>query len=59
MRTIRMGGGVSGFTKRSESEYDPFGAGTARPPFRPRWLCHRQQAVGPAGKAIAVIATAR
>ena len=27
MRTIRMGGGVSGFTKRSESEYDPFGAG--------------------------------
>ena len=27
MRTVRMGGGVSGFTKRSESEYDPFGAG--------------------------------
>jgi 1-deoxy-D-xylulose-5-phosphate synthase len=26
MRTIRMGGGLSGFTKRSESEYDPFGA---------------------------------
>jgi 1-deoxy-D-xylulose-5-phosphate synthase len=27
MRTIRQGGGLSGFTKRSESEYDPFGAG--------------------------------
>jgi 1-deoxy-D-xylulose-5-phosphate synthase len=26
IRTIRMGGGLSGFTKRSESEYDPFGA---------------------------------
>lgn len=27
IRTIRQGGGLSGFTKRSESEYDPFGAG--------------------------------
>ena len=26
MRTIRKGGGLSGFTKRSESIYDPFGA---------------------------------
>ena len=26
MRTVRKGGGLSGFTKRSESEYDPFGA---------------------------------
>jgi len=26
IRTLRMGGGLSGFTKRSESEYDPFGA---------------------------------
>ncbi|MCF6445978.1 1-deoxy-D-xylulose-5-phosphate synthase N-terminal domain-containing protein, partial [Nereida sp. MMG025] len=26
MRTIRQEGGLSGFTKRSESEYDPFGA---------------------------------
>jgi 1-deoxy-D-xylulose-5-phosphate synthase len=25
IRTIRQGGGLSGFTKRSESEYDPFG----------------------------------
>ena len=26
MNTLRQGGGLSGFTKRSESEYDPFGA---------------------------------
>ncbi len=26
MRTLRQGGGISGFTKRSESVYDPFGA---------------------------------
>jgi 1-deoxy-D-xylulose-5-phosphate synthase len=36
IRTLRQGGGLSGFTKRSESEYDPFGAG--------------QQAEGPAGQ---------
>ena len=26
MNTLRQGGGLSGFTKRAESEYDPFGA---------------------------------
>jgi 1-deoxy-D-xylulose-5-phosphate synthase len=26
MKTLRQGNGLSGFTKRSESEYDPFGA---------------------------------
>ncbi len=26
MATLRQGGGLSGFTKRTESEYDPFGA---------------------------------
>src|SRR5688572_31470532 len=26
IRSLRQGGGLSGFTKRSESEYDPFGA---------------------------------
>ncbi len=26
IRTLRRGGGLSGFTKRTESEYDPFGA---------------------------------
>lgn len=29
MRTLRQGGGLSGFTKRSESAYDPFGAAHA------------------------------
>jgi 1-deoxy-D-xylulose-5-phosphate synthase len=27
MGTIRQGGGLSGFTRRAESQYDPFGAG--------------------------------
>lgn len=27
IRSLRQGGGLSGFTKRTESEYDPFGAG--------------------------------
>ncbi len=27
IRTLRKGGGLSGFTNRGESEYDPFGAG--------------------------------
>ena len=27
MLSLRQGGGLSGFTKRSESQYDPFGAG--------------------------------
>ncbi len=29
MKTLRQGGGLSGFTKRTESEYDPFGAAHA------------------------------
>ena len=29
MKTLRTGGGLSGFTKRAESEYDPFGAAHA------------------------------
>ena len=29
IRTLRQGAGLSGFTKRSESEYDPFGAAHA------------------------------
>ena len=29
MRTLRQGRGLSGFTKRDESEYDPFGAAHA------------------------------
>src|SRR3546814_20821869 len=26
IRTLRQGGGLSGFTRRAESDYDPFGA---------------------------------
>jgi 1-deoxy-D-xylulose-5-phosphate synthase len=38
IRTMRQPGGISGFTKRSESEYDPFGAAHSVPPrSRPRW----------------------
>ena len=29
IRTLRQGGGLSGFTKRADSEYDPFGAAHA------------------------------
>ncbi|MAJ08333.1 1-deoxy-D-xylulose-5-phosphate synthase [Ponticaulis sp.] len=29
IRTLRQGGGLSGFTKRAESDYDPFGAAHA------------------------------
>src|SRR2546423_858494 len=31
IRTVRQGGGLSGFTKRAESEYDPFGAAPPSP----------------------------
>src|SRR5437868_10447569 len=29
IRTLRQGGGLSGFTRRAESDYDPFGAAHA------------------------------
>src|SRR3977135_954381 len=31
IRTLRMGNGLSGFTKRAESEYDPFGPAHSSP----------------------------
>src|SRR3989454_1596260 len=31
IRTLRMGNGLSGFTKRAESDYDPFGAAHSSP----------------------------
>ena len=31
MNTLRQTGGLAGFTNRSESEYDPFGAGHSAP----------------------------
>ena len=36
IRTLRQGGGLSGFTKRAESEYDPFGAAHASTSIRRR-----------------------
>ncbi len=38
IRTLRMKDGLSGFTKRSESPYDPFGAAHSRPRFLPLWV---------------------
>jgi 1-deoxy-D-xylulose-5-phosphate synthase len=38
IRTLRTGGGLSGFTKRAESDYDPFGAAFLDLDFR--WSRH-------------------
>ncbi len=35
IRTLRQGGGLSGFTRRAESEYDPFGAAHSSRPRSP------------------------
>lgn len=56
IRTLRMGGGLSGFTKRSESEYDPFGAAHSSTSISAALgfaIANKMQ--GRAGKAIAVI----
>jgi 1-deoxy-D-xylulose-5-phosphate synthase len=37
IRTLRQGGGLSGFTKRSESEYDPFGTAHSSTSIPPHW----------------------
>ena len=56
MRTVRMGGGVSGFTKRSESEYDPFGAGHSSTSISAALgFAIANKLSGRPGKAIAVI----
>ncbi len=56
MRTVRMGGGVSGFTKRSESEYDPFGAGHSSTSISAALgFATANKLTGRPGKAIAVI----
>ena len=39
IRTLRQGGGLSGFTKRAESEYDPFGAAHSSTSSRRRLTC--------------------
>src|ERR1700712_5277876 len=56
IRTLRMGGGLSGFTKRSESEYDPFGAAHSSTSISAALgFAIANQLNGKPGKAIAVI----
>jgi 1-deoxy-D-xylulose-5-phosphate synthase len=56
IRTLRMGGGLSGFTKRSESEYDPFGAAHSSTSISAALgFATANQMTGAPGKAIAVI----
>ncbi len=56
MRTLRQGGGLSGFTKRSESEYDPFGAAHSSTSISAGLgFAIANKLAGDPGKAIAVI----
>ena len=56
IRTLRTGGGLSGFTKRSESEYDPFGAAHSSTSISAALgFATANQMTGSPGKAIAVI----
>ncbi len=56
MRTLRQGGGLSGFTKRSESEYDPFGAAHSSTSISAALgFAVANKLAGKPGKAIAVI----
>jgi 1-deoxy-D-xylulose-5-phosphate synthase len=56
IRTLRMGGGLSGFTKRSESEYDPFGAAHSSTSISAALgFALANKMSGRPGKAIAVI----
>ncbi|NJC33948.1 1-deoxy-D-xylulose-5-phosphate synthase [Sphingomonas jejuensis] len=56
IRTLRQGGGLSGFTKRSESEYDPFGAAHSSTSISAALgFATANKLSGAPGKAIAVI----
>ncbi|MDO6413711.1 1-deoxy-D-xylulose-5-phosphate synthase [Sphingomonas sp. BIUV-7] len=56
IRTLRQGGGLSGFTKRSESEYDPFGAAHSSTSISAALgFAVANKLAGQPGKAIAVI----
>jgi 1-deoxy-D-xylulose-5-phosphate synthase len=56
IRTLRMGGGLSGFTKRAESEYDPFGAAHSSTSISAALgFAMANKLSGAPGKAIAVI----
>jgi 1-deoxy-D-xylulose-5-phosphate synthase len=56
IRTLRQGGGLSGFTKRAESPYDPFGAAHAATSISAALgFCAARDAKGEDNKVIAVI----
>ena len=56
IRTLRQAGGLSGFTKRSESEYDPFGAAHSSTSISAGLgFAIANKLAGTEGKAIAVI----
>jgi 1-deoxy-D-xylulose-5-phosphate synthase len=56
IRTLRMGGGLSGFTRRSESEYDPFGAAHSSTSISAALgFAVANKLAGAPGRAIAVI----
>jgi len=56
IRTLRQAGGLSGFTKRSESEYDPFGAAHSSTSISAALgFAIANKLGGKPGKAIAVI----
>jgi len=56
MRTLRQGGGLSGFTKRSESDYDPFGTAHSSTSISAAiGFAVANKLKGQPGKAIAVI----
>ncbi|WP_310497742.1 1-deoxy-D-xylulose-5-phosphate synthase N-terminal domain-containing protein, partial [Sandarakinorhabdus sp.] len=56
IRTLRQGGGLSGFTKRTESEYDPFGAAHSSTSISAALgFAVANKLKGQPGKAIAVI----
>ena len=56
IRTLRQGGGLSGFTQRAESEYDPFGAAHSSTSISAALgFAVANKLTGQPGKAIAVI----
>lgn len=56
IRTLRQGGGLSGFTRRAESEYDPFGAAHSSTSISAALgFATANRMAGAPGKAIAVI----
>ena len=56
IRTLRQGGGLSGFTRRSESAYDPFGAAHAGTSISAALgFCAARDAAGKANSVVAVI----